>query len=142
MPLPRSLAHLKREISEKKWAEARRWAGGRITKKKYKMPRKQQPDRTLVGSFKRLASRFYQLKTGHCLTGQYLGWTKNQPTTKCWWCLYRTQTRDHLFKNCPRWKPQQKTLWAEVRKESGRGKERFKVRGQVQPAGVGLPLHH
>jgi hypothetical protein len=32
-----------------------------------------------------------------------------------------------LFKNCPRWKPQQKILWAEVRKESGRGKDRFKV---------------
>jgi len=28
MPLPKSRAHLKREISEKKWAEARQWAGG------------------------------------------------------------------------------------------------------------------
>jgi len=28
MPLLRSLANLKREISEKKWVEARRWAGG------------------------------------------------------------------------------------------------------------------
>ena len=28
MPLPRSLANLKREISEKKWTEARSWAGG------------------------------------------------------------------------------------------------------------------
>jgi len=28
-PLPRSLANLKREISEKKWVEARQWAGGR-----------------------------------------------------------------------------------------------------------------
>jgi len=35
-PLPRSLAHLKREISEKKWAEARQWAGSRIHKAKYK----------------------------------------------------------------------------------------------------------
>jgi hypothetical protein len=92
------------------------------------MPREQQPDKTAAGSTKRLASRFYQLKTGHCLTGQYLEWTKNQPTAKYWWCPFRTQTREHLFKNCPRWKPQQKTLWAEVRKESGRGKERFKVR--------------
>jgi len=29
MPFPRFLANLKREISEKKWAEARQWAGGR-----------------------------------------------------------------------------------------------------------------
>jgi ribonuclease HI len=40
-PLPRSLAHLKREISEKKWAEARQWAGSRITKAKHKMPARQ-----------------------------------------------------------------------------------------------------
>jgi O-methyltransferase involved in polyketide biosynthesis len=77
------LAHLKLEISEKKWAEARHWAAGRVTKKKYKMPREQQPDKTVAGSAKRLASRFYQLKAGHCLRGQYLDWSKNQPTAKC-----------------------------------------------------------
>jgi hypothetical protein len=38
------------------------------------------------------------------------------------------QTREHLFKNCPRWKLQQKTLWAEVRRDTGRGKNRFKIR--------------
>ena len=29
-PLPRSLAHPKREVSEKKWVEAQPWAGGRM----------------------------------------------------------------------------------------------------------------
>ena len=29
---------------------------------------------------------------------------------------------------CPKWKPQQKVLWAEVRKETERGKARWKVR--------------
>jgi hypothetical protein len=38
------------------------------------------------------------------------------------------QTREHLFMNCPRWKRQQKTRWAEVRRESGRGKNRFTIR--------------
>jgi len=33
MPLPRSLTHLKREITEKKWAEAQRWVRGRTSKK-------------------------------------------------------------------------------------------------------------
>ena len=47
---------------------------------------------------------------------------------RCWWCRYRTQTRDHLFKECPEWKPQQKILWAEVKKETGRWKVRWKVR--------------
>jgi hypothetical protein len=57
--------------------------------------------------------------TPHCLTGQYLHWTKNLPTAKCWWCQYRTQTREHLFKCCPHWKRQQKILWAEVRSRPG-----------------------
>jgi len=29
---------------------------------------------------------------------------------------------------CPEWKPQQKILWAEVRKETGRWKDRWKIR--------------
>ena len=84
------------------------------------MPKSQRPDGAVTGSTKRLVSRFYQMKTGHCLSGQYLHylhWTKNQPTPQCWWCGYRIQTREHLFKERPEWKAQQKILWAEVRKE-------------------------
>jgi len=84
VPLPRSLANHKREISEKKWAEARQWAGGRTSKAKYLLTKSQRPDGTVAESTKRLASRFYQLKTGHCLTGQYLHWTKSRPTPQCW----------------------------------------------------------
>jgi len=69
MRLPRSLANLKREISEKKWVEARRWAGGRTSKKKYKIPESHKPDGTVAENIKRLASRYYQLKTGHARTG-------------------------------------------------------------------------
>ena len=77
----------------------------------------------VVGSSKRLASRFYQLKTGHCLTGQYLNWKKGRSTAQCWWCPCRTQTQDHLFMVCPKRKAQQKILCAaEVREESRRGK--------------------
>jgi len=63
------------------------------------------------------------MKTGHCLTGLYLHWTKG----RCWWCPHRTQTRGHLFKVCPEWKAQQKILWAEVWEEAGSGKSPFKV---------------
>jgi len=128
VPLPRSLANFKREISEKKWAEARQWAGARTSKAKYRLPKSQRPDGTVAGSTKRLASRFYQIKTGHCRTGQYLHWTKNRPTPQCWWCRCPAQTRDHLFKVCPEWKTQQKSLWAEVKKETERWKSRWTVR--------------
>jgi hypothetical protein len=97
MPLPRSLAHLKREISARKWTEARSWAADRITGRKYRLPCKQRLDGVAVGSGKRIASRFYQLKTGHALTGQYLQWTKNRLMANCGWCQYKNQTREHLF---------------------------------------------
>jgi len=34
MSLARPLVQLKREITEKKWANAQRWAGGRTSKKR------------------------------------------------------------------------------------------------------------
>jgi len=94
MPLPRSLANTRREISEKKWSEARRWAGGRTSKQKYRLPETHRPDATVAGSTKRLASRFYQLKAGHCRTGQYLHWAKKRPGPQCWWCQAPSQTRE------------------------------------------------
>ena len=127
LPLPRSLPNIAREISEKKWAEAREWAGGRTSTKKYKMPKSQRPDGMVAGSTKRLASRFYQLKTGHCRTGEYLYWTKSCSTAQCWWRKCPRQTRDHLLKRCPRCKSEQKTLWEEVWKEAGRGRWQWKA---------------
>jgi len=95
---------------------------------KYRMPRSQRPDSTVAGSTKRLASRYYQVKTGHCLSGQYLHWTKNRPTPQCWRCRYQIQTRERLFKVSPEWNARQKILWAEVRKETGMWKSRWKLR--------------
>jgi len=34
LPLPRSIANIRREISEKKWEEAWRWANERVNGKK------------------------------------------------------------------------------------------------------------
>ena len=79
---------------------------------------KQKPDPTVAKANMRLTSRFYKLKTGHCLAGQYLAWTTRRPDATCWWCQYSIQTREHLFKNCPQWKSQQKTLWTTVLKET------------------------
>jgi len=58
------------------------------------------------------------MKTGHCLTGQYLAWTTRRPDATCWWCQYSIQTREHLFKNCPQWRSQRKTHWTTVLKET------------------------
>jgi len=108
--------------------EARQWSQARIKPGKYKISEQQRPDRTVAGNGKRSASRFYQLRSGHALTGQYLKWTKNRPSARCEWCRYECQTRDHLFKSCPEWRLQQKALWDTVKKETGRWKSRWKIR--------------
>jgi len=59
LPLLRSLA-----------TEARCWAAGWITGRKYRMPGRQRPDGTAADSGRRIASRLYGLKTGHASTGQ------------------------------------------------------------------------
>jgi len=128
MSLPRSLAHLKREISEKKWEEARQWAGGRTSEKKYRMPKFRKPDGTVAESSKRLASRFYQPKTDHARIGQSPHWDKFRPTAQNWWCQGPARTRDHHFKVRPKRKRKQKILWAEVRKETGGWQSRWKIR--------------
>ena len=128
MPLPRSKANIRREVAERKWAEARDWSEKRIKRKKYKMPERMRQSAAVARGPERLAERFYQLRTGNCRTGQYLEWTKNTDTAACGWCQHKTQTREHLLKHCKKWKTQQKTLWAEVRKETGRGENCFTVR--------------
>jgi len=72
--------------------------------------------------------RFYHIRMGHCRTGQYLKSAKNANTADCGWCYYKTQAREHLLKNRKRWGTQQKIAWAEVWRETGRGKNRFKIR--------------
>ena len=120
-PLPRSLANVKRGFSEQKREDARGWARKQLARtrnRKYRPSEKQKPNPTVAKANKRLASRFYQMKTGHCLTGQYLAWTTRRPDATCWWCQYSIQTREHLFKNCPQWRSQQKALWTTVLEET------------------------
>jgi len=104
------------------------------------MIRSQKPNGAVASSSKRHTSRFYQLKSGHFLTGQYLHWTKRRPTPQCWWCQDRAQTQDHLFNVCPRWRLQQKILREEVRKETGRGRDRWKVRDLLADESCVLPV--
>ena len=135
-PASNVLASVKRDFSERKGKNSKSWARkmlARTNNRKYRPCEKQKPDQTVAQTNKRLASRFYQLKTGHCLTGQYLAWTTRSLDATCWWCQYKNQTREHLLKNCPQWKHQQKTLWAtvitETRKIPGptRGRDRTQI---------------
>jgi hypothetical protein len=53
---------------------------------------------------KPLASRYYQLISGHTLIGPYMKEKLNKADSdECRWCdTGQQQTREHLFKECPR----------------------------------------
>ena len=73
--------------------------------------KKGKPDPTPGRAEKRTALRFYQLKSGHALTGVFLKSTDNRTDDHWWWRDAENingtrQTRDHLFKHCYKWKDQ------------------------------------
>jgi len=126
---PTSLAHLGRRASEKKLPEARSWCERRHLNRGYMLWKNGKPDPTPARAEKRTASRFYQLKSGHALTGVYLKSTDNRLGDHCWWCNPENdwgthQTRDHLSKHCGRWKDQQA--------ESGAWVTFWRMRGAAQ----------
>ena len=90
---------------------------------------------------KTLASRFFQLASGHAMTTPFLKekfkWTNSDI---CWWCSKGRQTREHLFKECSAWKDEIKKLWKEVGEatlEQGRWERRGMYKGKK---GFGLGI--
>jgi len=82
------------------------------------------PDVTVAGYSKRLASRFYQLKTGHCLAGQYVPALDGKIGPVL---VVPIPDADSL-RCVPSGRPSRRVLWAEVQKESGRKKSRCRIR--------------
>ena len=120
------LAHLRRRIGDKKWKEARERSLARIKNPRFDTKRLGQTmDSTPTKAAKRIAARFYQLKTGHALTATHLKWIKLREDDQCWWCCRLGQTWEHLFKHCTRWRAQQKAMWAKVEKDTKRAKHKW-----------------
>ena len=62
----------------------------------------------------KLASRFFQLASGHAMIAplkEKLRWIRSNI---CWWCGSGRQTREHLFKERLTWKKDTRELWEEV----------------------------
>ena len=73
---------------------------------------------------KSLASRYYQLLTGHAVTGSFLhermtGLLQAE-TSECRWCgSGKRESRHHLSTECEAWRPQIRRLWRRVGKDCG-----------------------
>ena len=91
-----------------------------------------RPDPTPAKASKSVASRFYQLRTGHALVGSYLKKIGKRVSDTCWWCDRRVKQSlaSICFKSCKKWKSQQAILWVDVRKKTK------KREGQVQISGL------
>ena len=68
MPLPKSIANIRREVAERKWAVAQDWSEKRIKRETYKMPERLRQNAAVARGPKWLTGRFHQLRTGHCRT--------------------------------------------------------------------------
>ena len=69
---------------------------------------------------KELASRFFQLASGHAMVAPFIrekfGWIGSD---QCWWCSSGRQTREHPFNNCVMWEREIRELWKKVGVISG-----------------------
>jgi hypothetical protein len=89
----------------------------------YRLKGKAETKRPIsMASVTSLAARFNRLKSGHAPTGVYLKRFGPRDDNKCWWCGWtatQTQTREHLFRHCSRWRDQQKARCKGVGKATG-----------------------
>ena len=88
-----------------------------------------------------LASRFFQLVSGHAIIAPFakenFGWTDSG---LCWWCGSARQTGEHLFKECITWKEEIKELWKGKGEMSGHSETRVNVSSRMYKGRKGFLL--
>ena len=119
-----SLSHMARVSTEERSRAAAQWISERLgdPRRKYKPPPGRGLRRKLLRRVpKSIASRYYQLLSGHAAIGPYLKDSIHRTgDDRCWWCGGgRQQTRHHLFTECRAWMPQIRRLW----KDTGKAQE-------------------
>ena len=121
---------------------------GHNRRRPYRIPREGTVPRipsALGRAGKGLASRFFQLASGHAMIAPFLKekfkWVSS---SQCWWCGSGRQSREHLFKECRAWKNEIKKLWREVGvissadRDSGEERSGGRGRGKRRKKGFGF----
>ena len=106
------LAHINRATTDTKWQECKDWFIQKCAgHKAYYLVPMQRVDKEASRAPKRIAPRYYQMKTEHaliCTNHKHIKKSGNHP---CWWCTGSPrQTWVHLFKECRRWRRAQNEL--------------------------------
>jgi len=124
-----SASNRPRRISEGRSAAMAEWEANKSRKHfRYRLNGKAGTQRHIpMTCVKSLATRFHRLKSGHAPTGVYLNRFGHRDDHKCWWCGETvSQTREHLFRHCSRWRDQQGDHWKAVGKARGGKAGRFR----------------
>ncbi|EED23618.1 reverse transcriptase, putative [Talaromyces stipitatus ATCC 10500] len=117
-----SLAHVRRACTEARRAAVSEWAqinavqGRHRDGRVYKMPRGWNLDPVAGKAPKRLASRYYQLKTGHAPIGTYLYRIGRRESPECQACKEPHETVRHVLFECRGRRTGRRTLYQALKK--------------------------
>ena len=121
-----SLSHLSRAATETRSGATAQWISEHVRPERWYRP-PSGPGlrrRALRWVRKSLASRYYQLLSGHAAIGSFLHNRMTGPlrseSDECQWCNSgRKESRHHLLVECKVWAPQIRRLWERVAKDCG-----------------------
>ncbi|EED23621.1 reverse transcriptase, putative [Talaromyces stipitatus ATCC 10500] len=117
-----SLAHVRRACTEARRAAVSKWAQINAVQGRhrdgcvYKMPRGWNLDPVAGKAPKRLASRYYQLKTGHAPIGTYLYRIGQRESPECQACKEPHETVRHVLFECRGRRAGRRTLYQALKK--------------------------
>ena len=100
-----------REETKQAWLRKALARRSREAQRAYRAKRGWKQDPVAARAPKRVASRYYQLKTGHAAIGAHLQRIGIQESTSCQWCQAPRETVHHLLFECRRWNTQRRTLY-------------------------------
>ena len=115
-----SLAQVRRACTEARSKAMQEWAYENVVQgthqrgRAYRMPRGWALDRAAGKAPKRLASRYYQLKTGHAPIGSYLHKIGARDSPECRACGALEETAAHVLFECRRRSKPRKALYREL----------------------------
>jgi ribonuclease HI len=117
-----SIAYTNRTRTEVIKAAKHQWlakALGRRTlgaQREYRIRPGWKQDPTVAAAPKKLASRYYQLKTDHAAIGPYLRRIQAQESEACRGCQAPKETVSHLLFECREWRKERETLYKTLTK--------------------------
>ena len=101
-----SLAHARRGLTETRTKERQDWRDKKLERRSleaqrlYRASKGFRQDPAVAGAPKRIASRYYQLKTGHASVGVFLKRIRVQEEESCQWCQSPRESVEHLMLKC------------------------------------------